>query len=219
MTKAEATNDATQAWDEHYASDDRVWSGHPNQSLVDVVGGFNPGWVLDLGCGEGGDALWFAHRGWQVTGVDIAPTAVHRAEAAAANAGLPSDMFRWITTDLATWAVGNGADLGSDYDLVSACFLQSWLEFPRTAILRQAASLVAPGGHLVIVSHAEPPPWADVPDEHDHLFWTPDEEVEALVLPDEDWEVLIAEPRSREVTDPSGELATLVDGVVLYRRR
>ena len=84
-----------------------------------------------------------------------------RAEAAARAAGL-DDRVRLEVADLAdpaTWP-GDGP-----YDLVTACFLQTPLEFPRTDVLRRAAGLVTPGGHLLVVAHAAPPPWADVPPE------------------------------------------------------
>src|SRR5205809_606070 len=83
--------------------------------------------------GEGGDSLRFASRGWQMTGVDISQTALARASAAARNAGLVIDFQRH---DLAvTFPEGS-------YDLVSAQFLQSPIEFPRAAVLQSAAGAV-----------------------------------------------------------------------------
>ncbi|KGM12493.1 methyltransferase type 12, partial [Cellulomonas bogoriensis 69B4 = DSM 16987] len=66
-------------WEDRYAGSGRVWSGEPNATLVDVVAGLTPGRALDLGCGEGGDAIWLARHGWDATGIDISPTAVARA--------------------------------------------------------------------------------------------------------------------------------------------
>jgi 2-polyprenyl-3-methyl-5-hydroxy-6-metoxy-1,4-benzoquinol methylase len=70
-------------WDERYAGAEQVWSGEPNASLVAEVGHLEPGTVLDVGCGEGADAIWLAGRGWQVTAIDVSGIALQRAAAAA----------------------------------------------------------------------------------------------------------------------------------------
>jgi SAM-dependent methyltransferase len=201
-----------QFWEARYADSERVWSGRPNQALVDVLSDLPPGRALDLGCGEGGDAVWLAGRGWRVTGVDISPTAIARARAAATAAGVPT--IRWEAHDLASW---RGDD---SYDLVTACFLHSPVELRRTEVLRHAASLVAPGGHLLIVSHADYPPWAsESHGAHEHRFLTPAEEIDELDLRPGEWDVEIAETRRRETTGPDGEPAVLDDVVVLLTRR
>jgi 2-polyprenyl-3-methyl-5-hydroxy-6-metoxy-1,4-benzoquinol methylase len=200
-------------WEGRYGDAERVWSGHPNRTLVDVVTGLPVGRALDLGCGEGGDAIWLAQQGWQVTAVDVSRTAITRAEAAAAGAGVPPGRIRWQAHDLATWP-GNGT-----YELVAASFLHSPVEIPRSDILRRAAGLVAPGGHLFLLSHAALPPWSRYAHEHEHYFPTPAEEVESLELAATEWESRIVETREREATGPDGQLATLVDVVVLLHRR
>lgn len=226
--------DPVQHWEDRYAADDHaIWSGRPNAALVSVVGDLIPGRAVDLGCGEGGDAIWLAGRGWQVTGVDLSPTAVGRARRAAQAAGIPDDRITWLVGDLdspddAVW--GN-----EDVDLVAASFLHSRARFDRTAALRRATGLVAPGGHLVIVSHAAVPPWSsqhgpgpdgghrhdrgpdDAP-EHGHGFLTPEQEVAALALPPGEWTTVLAETRTRETTGPDGAPTTLDDVVVLLRR-
>lgn len=65
----------TQHWDEMYRSRSQVFSGAPNGVLVAEITDLPPGRALDVGCGEGADALWLARRGWQVTAVDISETA------------------------------------------------------------------------------------------------------------------------------------------------
>ena len=55
--------EAERFWEDHYRRRGRVWSGRPNPVLVDVVGSLRPGTALDLGCGEGGDAIWLAQQG------------------------------------------------------------------------------------------------------------------------------------------------------------
>ena len=201
---------AADFWEQRYAQAP-VWSGRVNQTLAEVARGLVVGSALDLGCGEGGDAIWLARTGWQVTAVDISATALDRGRTAAAAAGVPSGRIEWVAADLASWPPARA------YDLVSACFLQSPVNLPRTEILRRAASAVAPGGSLLVISHAEPPPWAV---DHDHHadFLGPAEEVAALGLDSRAWDVVLAEVRERDATSPDGQPALLKDSVVRARR-
>ena len=50
-------------WDERYGSADAIWSGNPNPRLVEQVADLAPGTALDVGSGEGADAIWLATRG------------------------------------------------------------------------------------------------------------------------------------------------------------
>jgi SAM-dependent methyltransferase len=198
-------------WEERYAAS-QVWSGRVNRVLMDVAGELPPGRALDLGCGEGGDALWLARHGWQVTAVDISSTAIERGRQAAAAAGL-TDRIRWIAHDLADWTPDD------EFDLVSAFFLQSPVHLPRASILRLATGAIAPGGRLLVVSHAAAPPWASGLRGHHHVFPSPAQEVDDLGLALTEWDVVVAEVRSREATGPDGSAAVLDDTVVLARRR
>lgn len=196
-------------WEDRYASADKVWSGKVNDALVQTVSDLTPGRALDLGCGEGGDAIWLAQQGWNATGVDISETAVSRATAAARRAGLGENQIRFVAANLATWT---SDDM---YELVAASFLQSPVELPRVDILRRIAQQVAPGGRLLVVAHAAMPPWGRS-GAHHHEFVSPSDEVASLGL--DDWTTEIAEIRSREATGPNGERAVLEDTVVLLRR-
>lgn len=200
-------------WEHRYADTDQVWSGRANQVLTDVAGELPPGTALDLGCGEGGDAIWLAENGWQTTGIDISETAVRRATEHAHEAGLGEQQARFRAANLAT------VDVQDTFDLVTASFLHSPVQLPRTAILRRAAELVAPGGHLLITSHAQLPPWSDVAPEEAPVFPTPREEIADLDLPEGDWQVRVADVRTRRATPPQGgEPVPLDDGVVLLQR-
>jgi SAM-dependent methyltransferase len=214
---ASAAVDPAAHWEQRYASRGPVWSGGANTSLVAAVAELDPGAALDLGCGEGGDAIWLAQTGWKVFGVDLSPTAVRRATDAARSAGLGDDRVSFVAADLATWTSEDR------FDLVSAAFLQSMVELPRTAILRRAAGWVRPGGHLLIVSHAAPPPWAAATfaERHAHPshFPTPSSELAELALDDAEWSVVVAEVPKRRATGPDGEDAILADTVVMLRRR
>ena len=53
----------TAEWDARYSErDGAMWSGRPNGRLVAEAGALTPGRVLDVGCGEGADAIWLAQR-------------------------------------------------------------------------------------------------------------------------------------------------------------
>jgi SAM-dependent methyltransferase len=215
-TKHDHATDLTEFWEGHYGASERIWSGRPNRALVDVVSGLPAGRALDLGCGEGGDAIWLARQGWQVTGVDVSATAIGRARAAATATGVADGAIEFVATDLGRWA----GDADSQ-DLVTACFFHSPVEVDRSAILRRAAATLAPGGHLLIVSHGAFPPWGrrDDHDHRDYQFLSPQQEVAELGLDPATWDVLVAEDREREATGPDGEKAVLTDVVVLLRRK
>ena len=199
-----------EAWEFRYAESPRRWSGNPNATLVDLVTGITPGRAVDLGCGEGADAIWLARQGWTVTGVDISPTAVARAQGAATEAGLTAEQVRFVAHDLSTW------EPDGDVDLVTASFFHSREELPRTAVLRRAAAHVALGGHLAIVSHSAPPPGSEHA-HHDELLLDAAGEVAALGH-DDGWQVVIAEHRERTAATPEGTPTHLEDVAVLVRR-
>ncbi|MGE3910766.1 MAG: methyltransferase domain-containing protein, partial [Chloroflexota bacterium] len=135
-------------WDERYGSSERYWSGNPNVQLVAQVADLTPGTVLDLGCGEGADAIWLAQRGWQVTGVDVSQVALDRAAGQAAAIGAETaDRISWEQGDAYTWDPAP-----RQFDLVSAHFM--FLPgVDREALHQRLAAAVRPGGRLLIVSH------------------------------------------------------------------
>lgn len=211
-------------WEEVYGrrSGASVWSGDANASMVDAVSrlgrpAHGPGVALDLGAGEGGDAIWLARNGWRVVGVELSPTAADRAEAAAIEAGVAAQVHV-VRADLATWDPSEAPELADGVDLVTASFLHSRIDFPRVRVLRRAAAAIRPGGHLVIVSHAGPPPWADGGHAHEHLPLPPQELAE-LDMPDADWTVIACRTVERAATGPDGESALLTDGQIVLRRR
>lgn len=203
-------SDAETVWESHYSSRERIWSGSANAALVREVAGMRPGTALDVGCGEGGDAIWLASEGWTVTASDVSATALARGAARSAEAGV-ADRIDWQRNDL-TLTFPSGL-----FDLVSVQFFHSWEGPSRDPVLRAAASAVRAGGILLIVSHGAPPPWADVHG-HDAHFDTPDETVASLRLGDE-WDVEQAALVDRDVTDPDGRPAMVSDSVVRARRR
>lgn len=135
-----------QAWEARYGAS-AVWTGKVNAHLKEWVEAHprvDPATSIDLACGEGGDAIWLASQGWQVTGVDFAQAAIDRARAAAQARGVDAT---WIVADLTTWVADQPADL------VTVSFLHE-PEHVRHAVWRAAASAVAEGGTLLITGHA-----------------------------------------------------------------
>ena len=201
---------AAEFWDAHYNQRPQVWSGQPNPVLVAEAVDLKPGEALDIGCGEGADAIWLARRGWHVTAVDVSRIALERAAAAAKDAGV-DDVISWEIHDLAQ-SFPEGV-----YGLVTAQFLHAPIELPRDEILGRAASLVGPGGTLLVVGHASAPSWAK--QAHAHVdFQPPDVVVRVLGLDKSDWTLDTCEIRSRESSSPSGQPGTVFDSVVKARR-
>ncbi|MCJ1677409.1 methyltransferase domain-containing protein [Streptomyces sp. APSN-46.1] len=197
-------------WDSRYSESEQIWSGNANTVLVREVQDLAPGRALDLGCGEGADAVWLARQGWRVTGTDISGIALKRAAGHAADTGV-ADRIEWQRHDLAlSFPAG-------EFDLVCASFLHSMGDFPRERILRTAASAVAPGGVLLIVGHAG---WAHWQEDRDHSvrFPAPEDVVADLELPEGGWEVLLAEEHERVQNQPDGRPGTRTDNVVKLRR-
>lgn len=205
------STEVEQFWEEHYGAAERVWSGRANATLVDVVQDLPPGTALDLGCGEGGDAVWLALRGWRVTAVDVSPTALRRAAEHAADAGVGDR----VTTE--RHELGRSFP-GGTYDLVAAAFLHSPVELPREDVVRQAAAAVAPGGRLVVLGHAGPPSWAPAEHVAHARFPTPQEVLEALRLPQDGWQTERVELVGRTATGPQAQTGHLEDSLVVVRR-
>ncbi|BBY35209.1 SAM-dependent methyltransferase [Mycolicibacter minnesotensis] len=207
----DALRDAREFWDEFYSGDHSVWSGRANAHLAEITGGLSPGRALDLGCGEGGDALWLAENGWQVVAVDISNNALARAATAAQQAGVTAQI-RFERHDLSTsFPAGR-------FDLVSAQFLHSPVQLDREPLLRRAAEAVAADGRLLIVDHGAAPPWAG---EHarEHHFATADEVLAVLSIDEAEWELVRIEAVQRAATGPDGQPGTLLDNIILLHRR
>ncbi|GLZ52208.1 bifunctional NAD(P)/FAD-dependent oxidoreductase/class I SAM-dependent methyltransferase [Actinomycetospora sp. NBRC 106378] len=192
-------------WERFYAEREQVWSGRVNAALEATAAPLAPGTALDLGAGEGGDALWLAGRGWRVTATDVSQTACDRIAARAGDLALTTERH-----DL-TETFPDG-----EFDLVTASFLHSpHADFPRTAILRRAAAAVAPGGTLLVLGHGRLTPWSWDPSLR---LPTADEVLASLEL-GEEWEVVRVASPERVATGPDGQEATITDEIVVVRRR
>jgi SAM-dependent methyltransferase len=197
-------------WDERYATSARIWSGNPNPRLVEHVSALAPGTAIDVGCGEGADAVWLAAHGWQVTGVDVSSVALERARQHAAEAGV-ADRISWQQVDLVA-----GEPLPDQADLVSVQFLH----LPASvfgAVYAALADAVRPGGKLLVVGHHPDDAATGLRNERlTHLLFAPHQVAE--LLDDAEWQVQVSDAPTREV-DREGRQVTVTDTVVLATRR
>lgn len=206
--KNDTTNTTKQFWNELYEKRDRIWSGRANAPLTGAVASMQPGKVLDLGCGEGGDAVWLALQGWHVTAVDVSDVAIERAKALAVEHNVEGK----IDLQQHDLTVSFPAD---KYDLVSAQYLQSPIEFERKKALQKAASAVTVGGVLIVVEHASAPSWSE---HKDVKFPTAQETFDGLELDSSKWRIEKLATPERETTSPDGQPATISDNVIILRR-
>ncbi len=196
-------------WDTRYSErDGTMWSGRPNGRLVAEVAGLPPGRALDIGCGEGADAIWLAERGWTVTAIDISDVAVSRAREAAQLAGAAVD---WVRGDALQTPFR-----ARSFDLVS----MQYPALPKAAgeaAVRTLLDTVRPGGLLLAVYH-------DLDDEHrehmkskgiDPADYVGAEDLGRLLGDDFTVELHEVEPR----IDPPPGTPHIADVVLRARRR
>jgi tellurite methyltransferase len=121
--------------------------------------------VVDLGCGEGRDSVFFAARGFQVTGVDASSAGLAKAERFAREQGV---WVRWVLGDMAELA------LEGPYDLIYSLGTIHYVERPaRPALFRRLQALSAPAGyhaHVVFTDRTIYPEKGEVID-----YFTPGE--------------------------------------------
>jgi SAM-dependent methyltransferase len=195
-------------WDARYGEHEGArWSGRPNGRLVVEVTDLTPGRALDIGCGEGADAIWLARRGWTVTAIDVSEVAVGRARAAAE---LANAAVEWICGD----ALQTGFPAGS-FDLVS----MQYPALPKAAgevAVRALLDTVRPGGLLLAVYH-------DLDDEHrehmksqgvDPADYVDADDLHQLLGDDFTVELDTVEPR----IDPPPDTPHIADVVLRARR-
>jgi 2-polyprenyl-3-methyl-5-hydroxy-6-metoxy-1,4-benzoquinol methylase len=137
----------SEQWNARYAEaaekSDTVWSLSPNAWIAETVGHLDPGTAVDLGAGEGRNALWLASLGWEVTAVDFSSVGLATGAARAAELGVD---IQWVTADATTWVSPQ------QVDLVVVAYLQLPAEDISRAI-SNAAGYLAPGGTLAVIGH------------------------------------------------------------------
>jgi SAM-dependent methyltransferase len=111
------------------------FSRKPNRLLTEAVQGVTPGTALDVGMGQGRNAVWLATQGWQVTGFDVAGEGLRLAREQAAAEGVKIDTV---------YAADRDFDFGKDrWNLIA--FIYS----PLRELEARAFAGLKPGGIVV----------------------------------------------------------------------
>lgn len=195
--------DSTQ-WDDRYSTSELIWTGRANQFVEAHLADLEPGTAIDLGAGEGRNAVWLASRGWSVTAVDFSQVGLDKADRLAAEHGVG---VTTVCADATTWAPA------APVDLVVVSYLQLPSE-PQRTVLEHAATWLNPGGTLLVIAHDRSnvehgyggPPSEEV-------CYTVDDTVAAL----EGLDITTAEVAERHVDTPDGT-KTALDTLVIARR-
>lgn len=147
---------------EIYAGENYYWGTEPNGfagtalGFLDAPRGLR---ALDLGAGEGRDAVLFAERGLRTLAVDVSPNGLEKAERLARERGVRVETRQGDVNDLA---------LDGTFDLVYSIGTVQYIESARRPErFEHLKEHTAPGGlHalLTFVEHPEVPPapdWGD----------------------------------------------------------
>jgi len=190
-------------WDERYSTSELIWTGRANQFVEAHLADLEPGTAIDLGAGEGRNAVWLATRGWTATAVDFSQVGLDKADQLASEHGVEITTVR---ADATTWQPD------APVDLVVLSYLQLPSEQQRV-VLDHAATWLDPGGTLFVIAHDR----SNV--EHGYggpsspdVCYTVDETVAALAGLD----VTTAEVAERHVDTPDGA-KTALDTLVIAR--
>jgi 2-polyprenyl-3-methyl-5-hydroxy-6-metoxy-1,4-benzoquinol methylase len=195
--------DSTQ-WDERYSTSELIWTGRANQFVEAHLADLEPGTAIDVGAGEGRNAVWLASRGWSVTAVDFSRVGLDKADQLASEHSVEVST---VCADATTWTPA------APVDLVVLSYLQLPSDQQRT-VLEHAVTWLNPGGTLFVIAHDR----SNV--EHGHggppseeVCYTVDDTVAGLAGLD----IATAEVVERHVDTPDGR-KTALDTLVIARR-
>lgn len=137
------TGDAAAVWNRRYAADGFLFGTEPNDWLLRQAHHYPPGGrILCVADGEGRNSVWLARRGHAVEAFDISTTAVDKARALAARAGVDV-AYRVASCDDHPWPV-------AACDGVAAIFVQFADPAMRERLFRRIVQSLRPGGVLVL---------------------------------------------------------------------
>jgi 2-polyprenyl-3-methyl-5-hydroxy-6-metoxy-1,4-benzoquinol methylase len=121
----------------------------PSALLVTAIESRKPGKALDIGMGQGRNAVFLAEKGFEVTGVDVSDVAVEQAKTNASARGVK---LNGVISDVDKF------DFGSEqWDVITSFYMHAWHRRSQTDVPKRIYDALKPGGLLVIEGFAEPP--------------------------------------------------------------
>ena len=199
-------------WEARYTS--TMWSGRVNPTLVSTLSETPVGRALEVGCGEGADALWLAEQGCEVTAVDASPRALARGEierAARVSRDGIARVIRWVASDVVSDPLPTPPE---QYDLVTAHFLHIPVA-ERKIVWKKLVEALAPGGTLLIVGHSLEDLEAGLRRPPADLMFDAEELTSAIPR---SWSATEVGLRDREQITPDGQTVTARDIVAFAIR-
>jgi SAM-dependent methyltransferase len=133
-------------WNKKFSAPAPVFNTDPSRVLAEAIRGRKPGAALDLGMGQGRNAIYLGQQGWQTTGVDLSDVAVRQARARARQLGVN---LTAVIDSLDRFDMGT-----NPWDLIALFYMHAWYNGTRPLSTRRIVQSLKPGGLLVIEGFA-----------------------------------------------------------------
>jgi SAM-dependent methyltransferase len=133
-------------WNGKYSDPKSDFSHQPSRLLVAAIRGRTPGSAIDVGMGEGRNAIYLAQQGWHVTGVDLADVGVAQAKKRATQLGVALDA---VVDDLDRYDLGRNR-----WDLITLFYMHAWYHGAKPQSAKRLHEALKPGGLLVVEGFA-----------------------------------------------------------------
>jgi SAM-dependent methyltransferase len=127
-------------WEEQYRNNENPWT-IPEDALIKEVSDLQPGRFLDIGAGEGHNSIWMAKQGWDVTALDLSPSALSTARRLAKEQRVVIDT---VAGDILEYRPD------SLFDLVYVGYIHVAKDI-RRKILEKSSSFTKEGGTLIYI--------------------------------------------------------------------
>ena len=144
----QTTEQVRERWNKEFAGDLNNLNREPSGLLVSAIAGRKPGTALDLGTGQGRNAIFLAEQGWTVTGVDLSEVAIDQAKKNATDRNVKVEL---LVGDLDAFNFGN-----ERWDLITSFYMHSWHDRSRTDVPARIYDALRPGGLVVMEGFAKP---------------------------------------------------------------
>lgn len=149
-------------WNKKFSGPNSEFNHQPSRLLVEAIRERKPGVALDLGMGEGRNAIYLAQQGWQVTGVDLSDVGISQAKKHAARVGVNVSA---VLDGLDHYDFGRNR-----WDLIILFYMHAWYHEAKPRSTERLIDALKPGGLLVIEGFAGDEKFMFQPNELLHDF-------------------------------------------------